>query len=1650
MNDNLLHILLVEDNSTDVLLLEEALAEVGSSEFALTRVKRLDEARALLHHKYLDVVLLDLGLPDSQGLETFAQMQREHPTVPILILSGLDNEALAVRAVQDGAQDFLVKGKINSSTLSRTIRYAIERKRIEQRLIASETGYRRLFETTQDGIIILDADTGQITDANPFLENLLGFTRIEFIGKRLWEIPPFRHKAASQAAFRTLQEQGFIRYEALPLMTKDGRQVDVEFASNVYEAGSQQVIQCNIRDITERKRAEAAEQELQRFQQSTLDALSSRIAVLDENGKIIAINNVWRQFSEANQGTVESCGVGANYTEVCDQATGTWAEEASALAQGMRQVMEGQHEAFCLEYPCHSPSEERWFNVCVTRFVGEGPVRVVVAHENITERKKAEATLGQSEARFRMAITAAPLPIIIHREDGQVLQLSQGWTQYSGYDINDIPTIHDWANRAYGKNSAQVQEYIDELYQIKETREEGEWRITAKSGEERIWDFRSTPLGTFGDNKHVIISAALDVTERKQAEQKLRESELRFQSIVANTPGTVYQFVCQPDGSVEIPFVNDGCRGLFEMEPEELQRNPTFPSEMIHPDDRAHQERSVLKSAQTLEPWSCEWRIRLPSGVTKWVQGAGRPRRLPNGGTLWDGLLMDITARKVAEEERDRFFTLSLDMIAIIGSDGYMKRLNPAFETALGFSNAEMKAVPFLEFVHPDDHAATLEGAAKLQSGANVTEFQNRYRCRDGSYKWLRWTCAPFEELWYCVAHDVTDDKRAEAALVESEERFRQMAESVDEVFWLFDPLQEKLLYISPAYERTWGRSCQSLLDQSMSFMDTVHPEDRSRILAALEHQGEPGGYSEEHRIVRPNGAVRWVWARTFPIYNERGEVYRIAGIAQDIGARKQAEAALHKANDELELRVEERTAELQKANAETRTRARQQEAVAELGHRALMDIELDTLLTGATALVTATLDVEISSVLELMPGGDTLSIRASTGWKTDMNGTVVLGHARSTAGYALMAGAPIIVPDLRTETRFEVSPLLLDEGIVSGVTVIVGSHERPFGTLGAHTVQQRHFTRDDVHFLQSIANVLAAALERRNVEETLYKNHEFLQAVLENTAEGIVACDAEGQLTFFNRATRDFHGLPIEPLPADQWSHHYSLYAPDGITPMPPEDVPLFQALSGEHVRNMEMVIVPRQGSPRLLIANGEPLFDADGAKLGAVVVMHDITGPKQAESEISQLNVQLKETNEKLRLENIDRQMALGALRETTEVLVQAKQEAEQARKNADDANLAKSEFLSRMSHELRTPLNAILGFGQILDKQVLAPLARESVGYILKGGRHLLDLINEVLDIARVEAGHLELSLEPIALDDMVPEACALVRPLASRRSIHLHESVLEPGCHHILADRQRLKQVLLNLLSNAIKYNREGGQVEVSCDQGSNGWTSIAVRDTGPGISAQDLPKLFMPFERLGAAASEVEGSGLGLVLSQRMVTAMGGTLSVESTLGQGTTFTIQLPQTTSLTNWSGDVSKGLGRPDTKQEVGRSHCVLCIEDNPSNLHLMEAIFELRPQITLLTAVQGSIGLDMACQHEPDLILLDLNLPDIHGKEVMARLQRSALTRDIPIIVVSADATPGQVNQLLAAGARDYLTKPLDVDLFLHTLDRFLPVTPTDPGK
>lgn len=374
------------------------------------------------------------------------------------------------------------------------------------------------------------------------------------------------------------------------------------------------------------------------------------------------------------------------------------------------------------------------------------------------------------------------------------------------------------------------------------------------------------------------------------------------------------------------------------------------------------------------------------------------------------------------------------------------------------------------------------------------------------------------------------------------------------------------------------------------------------------------------------------------------------------------------------------------------------------------------------------------------------------------------------------------------------------------------------------------------------------------------------------------------------------------------------------------------------------------------------------------------------------------------------------------------------------------AKSDFLSRMSHELRTPLNAILGFAQLLALEPLDPLATESVEQVTKAGRHLLALINEILDIAQIEAGRLTLSSEPVGVRNIVDDAITLMAPLASEREIELRSAILEDSAWHVLADRQRLTQVLLNLLSNALKYSPPHTSVVVSATMPTADSIRINVDDEGPGIAPADRERLFEPFERLPTPATPgIEGTGLGLTLSKGLVELMGGTLGLDARDGSGTTFWLDLAREEPPPDPAARVAEAL--LDQAEAVVRPCTVLYVEDNLANLRLIERILAARPGVRLLSAMQGRLGIDLARKHLPDVILLDLHLPDLHGRDVLRELRRNPATAGIPVIVVTADATPGRTQRLLDDGAAAFITKPIIVNELLTTLEAVVPAPADD---
>lgn len=569
------------------------------------------------------------------------------------------------------------------------------------------------------------------------------------------------------------------------------------------------------------------------------------------------------------------------------------------------------------------------------------------------------------------------------------------------------------------------------------------------------------------------------------------------------------------------------------------------------------------------------------------------------------------------------------------------------------------------------------------------------------------------------------------------------------------------------------------------------------------------------------------------------------------------------------------------------------------------------------------------------------------------------------------------------------VAVLFLSKGIVARVQNVQGNAQRL--ALG-QPLRRQPPEKDEIGQLGTRLLEAGALLAER--ERALRENEERLRLIIDGVKDyGIFALDTAGHVTSWNAGAERIKGYTEQEI----IGQHFSVFYLPHECPQHP-DMALSEATRNGHY--MEEGWRCRQDGTRFwasVVITAQ--YDGAGALRGFSKITRDITDRRAAEIALST------------------------------------------AREEAERASRAKSEFLSRMSHELRTPLNSILGFAQLLDMDLPAGQTAQ-VGHILRAGQHLLTLINEVLDIAKIEAGRLPLNIEPIALAIALQEALSLVSPMATDAGIQLTPLPTLAADIGIVADRQRLTQVLLNLLSNAIKYNRPQGHVSIEINVTQQRIT-VAVCDTGNGIAADHLGQLFKPFERLNADPS-VEGSGLGLALSKSLLEMMKGSLTAQSQYGSGSRFTIELPFVRLLEPPSAaaavahtlSLAPDIVAPDIQGNV------LCIEDNLSSLALIETLLQRRPGIKLLSSMQGQLGLDLAAQHAPQLILLDVSLPDLDGLKVLQRLRRSAITQNTPVLMITADASDLTRQTLQEAGATAVLTKPINVPVFLAHLDKCFP--------
>jgi PAS domain S-box-containing protein len=522
---------------------------------------------------------------------------------------------------------------------------------------------------------------------------------------------------------------------------------------------------------------------------------------------------------------------------------------------------------------------------------------------------------------------------------------------------------------------------------------------------------------------------------------------------------------------------------------------------------------------------------------------------------------------------------------------------------------------------------------------------------------------------------------------------------------------------------------------------------------------------------------------------------------------------------------------------------------------------------------------------------------------------------------------------------------------------------------------------------------------EQMRLDQRLRDQQFYTRSLIESNIDALMTTDPRGIITDVNQQMEALTGCTRDELIGAPFKDYFT--DPDRA------EAGIKRVLNGSKVTDYELTARARDGKETVVSYNATTFHDRDRKLQGVFAAARDVTERKRFERTLQENNVEL-----------------------------------ERARAAAEKANLAKSDFLSSMSHELRSPLNAILGFAQLINSDTPPPTAAQtaSIDQILHAGWYLLQLINEILDLAQIESGKLALSREPTSLAEVMLECQAMIEPQGQKRGI----SMTFPQSnvpYFVDADRTRLKQVLINLLSNAIKYNQPNGTVVVEYTRSTPDRIRISVRDSGAGLPPDMLAQLFQPFNRLGQERSTEEGTGIGLVMSKRLVELMGGSIGVESTVGLGSVFWFELNSTTEPQLEADAIGPTATEIATIQNGERRRTLLYVEDNPANLKLIEQLVARRPDLRLLSARDGNLGIHLARTHQPEVILMDINLPGISGIEALRILREDSATAHIPVIALSANAMPRDIEKGLQAGFFRYLTKPIKVNEFMETLETAL---------
>ncbi len=1072
--------------------------------------------------------------------------------------------------------------------------------------------------------------------------------------------------------------------------------------------------------------------------------------------------------------------------------------------------------------------------------------------------------------------------------------------------------------------------------------------------------------------------------------------------------------------------------------------------EYVHPDDLQRgldAQEAVLRH----EIVRLEVRFRQLNGAYRWMAIMLTPILDEHGEVIgrvagWRDIEEDHRLREElrASEERLRLLAENAsDVVTMTSLDGIVEWVSPSVTATLGWEPDELIGRPIVSLVDPRQSAA-FKRAERLAGRGQASTLEVRVATKDGRWKWMSKRMHPLHDADGAVVgrvsgwRDTDEEHLAREELRRSEVQYRLVAENSSDVVLSLDTTGV-MTWASPSLADQLGWRPDELIGRRNDHL--VHPDDLSVLMDARRGTMQGGHGAFEARFLSRGGQYIWMSVLSRPMLDALGNTVGLVASWRNVDVEHRIREQLRRSEERLRLLVELASDVALQADNHGVVTWVTESLRTMLGWAPdqvigqPIDIILhpdDTpIIRGAQAEVLAGREVRFE-VRFLRPDGTpkwfSVVLRPTFDEHGAVNGRV--------AGWRDIDAERSVREQLRE--REEQMRFLVDnasdvvvqqvEGVVvfmsPAITPILGWKPEDFvGRLatefwhpddqaeaialrhrinhgeagGTHVMRMRHVD-GSYRWMEVVGRpaaqpdsrlgavgVLRDVTERVEAEAAAVAAQARDRLIADLSSDVYALFTPDGAIEWIAGATQDIIGAPPDALIGTNGSE---LFLPEEAEETAAQRERLMR---GEPISGL-VRIRRLDGEVRWIDRRSRAVFDDDGN------LAHFATAWRDAQHDV-------------------DNREALS-----------------RSERAARDANMAKTTFLSRMSHELRTPLNAVLGFAQLLEMDELTADQQSEVAQILHGGRHLLDLINEVLDIARIEAGRMSMSPEAVLTADVVNEAAELVRPLAQQKGVSL---VMFAGgeCDDLVfVDRQRTIQILLNLLTNGIKYNHDGGAVRIGCRAFGDDEVAIDVSDDGMGISAEDLPRLFEPFERLGLEATGIEGTGIGLALSRGLAEMMAGRIEVHSTRGEGSTFTLVVPRADSLVH--------------RQRVvaSRSHLVsgdssaivLYVEDNPANAMLMRSIVARRERVVLREASTGADALDMAFADCPDVVLLDLHLPDMRGEEVLVALRADPRTSGVPVVVISADAANDVRTRLAGLGADAFLPKPVDIAAVLSWID------------